>query len=93
MEDMRVCTVQDMPSCFSRPICQFAMFLNDQASNEVRQRLLSFVMRLACADGEEVEQQRQTYISAKTTSFKESRSWRARSPSDGSASWQTGYEA
>ena len=65
----RVCTVRDMPSCFSRPICEFAMFLNDQASNEVRQRLLPFVVRLACADSEEVEQQRQTYISSKMTRF------------------------
>ena len=68
-EYRRVCTVQDMPSCFSRPICQFAMFLSDQASNEVRQRLLPFVTRLACADSEEVEQQRQRYISAKMTRF------------------------
>jgi hypothetical protein len=62
-------TVKDMPSCFSRPICQFAMFLNDQAGNEARQRLLPFIMRLACADSEEVEQQRQTYISAKMIPF------------------------
>jgi hypothetical protein len=31
-EYRRVCTVRDMPSCFSRPICEFAMFLNDQAN-------------------------------------------------------------
>ena len=68
-EYRRVCTVQDMPSCFSRPICQFAMFLNDQATNEVRQRLLPFVLRLACADNAEVEQQRQRYISSKMTPF------------------------
>ena len=41
------------------------MFLNDQASNKERQRLLPFVMRLACADSEEIEQKRQTYISSK----------------------------
>jgi hypothetical protein len=58
-------TVGDMPSCFSRPICEFAMFLNDQASNKERQRLLPFVMRLACADSEQIEQKRQTYISSK----------------------------
>jgi hypothetical protein len=45
------------------------MFLNDQASNEERQRLLPFVMRLACADTEEMEQERQRYISAKTTRY------------------------
>jgi hypothetical protein len=45
------------------------MFLNDQASNQERQQLLPFVMRLACADSEEVEQQRQTYISRRTTRF------------------------
>jgi hypothetical protein len=58
-------TVRDMPSCFSRPICEFAMFLNDQASNKERQRLLPFVMRLACADSVQIEQKRQTYISSK----------------------------
>jgi len=68
-EYRRVYKVQDMPSCFSRPICEFAMFLNDQASNQERQQLLPFVMRLACADSEEVEQQRQTYISRRTTRF------------------------
>jgi hypothetical protein len=66
-EYRRVCTAQDMPSCFSRPICQFAMFLNDQAGDGVRQRLLPFIIRLACADSEEVELQRQRYISAKMT--------------------------
>ena len=68
-EYRRVCKVRDIPSCFSRPICEFAMFLNDQASNQERQQLLPFVMRLACADSEEVEQQRQTYISRRTTRF------------------------
>jgi hypothetical protein len=57
-------TVTDMPSCFSRPICEFAMFLNDQASNKERQRLLPFVMRLTCADSEQIEKKRQTYISS-----------------------------
>jgi hypothetical protein len=45
------------------------MFLNDQANNEVRQQLLPFVMRLACADSEEVEQQRQTYIFSEMIPF------------------------
>jgi hypothetical protein len=62
----RIGNVTQMPSCFSRPICEFAMFLNDQVSNEERQRLLPFVTRLACADTEEVEQQRQRYISSNT---------------------------
>jgi hypothetical protein len=65
----RIFKVTQMPSCFSRPICEFAMFLNDQADDEERQRLLPFVMRLACADTEEVEQQRQRYIASKTTRF------------------------
>ena len=45
------------------------MFLNDQASNRERQQLLPFVMHLACADSEEVEQQRQTSVSKRTTRF------------------------
>src|ERR671917_661188 len=32
-----------MPDCFSRPICRFAMRLNDLADDEERQRLLPFV--------------------------------------------------
>src|SRR5829696_4991924 len=42
--------VEDMPECFSRPVCHFAMQLNDIASHAQRQRLLPFVTRLACAD-------------------------------------------
>src|SRR3954452_1583843 len=64
-----ISNVTEMPSCFSRPICEFAMFLNDHASNAERQRLLPFVVRLACADTDEVEQQRQRYISSKTIRF------------------------
>src|SRR3712207_6349274 len=45
--------VDDMPECFSRPICRFAMMLNDQADDVDRQRLLPFVTRLACADRSE----------------------------------------
>ena len=55
-------TVEDMPDCFSRPICQLAMWLNDEASDEERQRLLPFVTRLACADTPEIERARATYI-------------------------------
>src|SRR5919199_5499597 len=55
---------REMPSCFSRPICYFAMWLNDMANDEDRQRLLPFVTRLACADVLEVERERVAYIYA-----------------------------
>jgi hypothetical protein len=51
-------TVDDMPGCFSHPICRLAMHLNDEASDEERQQLLLFVTRLACADRVEVERTR-----------------------------------
>ena len=55
-------SVEDMPECFSRPICRYAMRLNDEASNSERQQLLRFVTRLACADTPEVERRRESYI-------------------------------
>jgi hypothetical protein len=55
-------SVQDMPACFSRPICTLALYLNDWSSDEERQQLVPFVTRLACADTAEVEQQREAYI-------------------------------
>jgi hypothetical protein len=55
---------EDMPACFSRPICRFAMHLNDEASDADRQRLLPFVTRLACADTPEIERAREVYIVA-----------------------------
>src|SRR5690349_2945292 len=58
-------TVEEMPDCFSRPICRLAMQLNDQASDEERQQLLPFVTRLACADTREIEHQRAAYIHAR----------------------------
>ena len=58
--------VEEMPKCFSRPICRFAMRLNDEASDKQRQRLLPFVTRLACADTEQVEWERETFIRART---------------------------
>ena len=58
--------VDDMPPCFSRPICRLAMRLNDEAGDEERQRLLPFVTRLACADAEEVERERADYIRSRT---------------------------
>src|SRR4051794_37691075 len=58
-------SVEDMPECFSRPICRLAMQLNDQASDEERQQLLPYVTRLACADSPEVERARAAYIQAR----------------------------
>src|ERR671910_1306442 len=55
-------TVEDMPACFSRPICRLALRMNDAATDEERQQLLPFVTRLACADTPEVEQEREVYI-------------------------------
>ena len=55
-------SVEDMPACFSRPICRLAMQLNDEADDEERQQLLPFVTRLACADTAEVERRRAAYI-------------------------------
>jgi hypothetical protein len=60
-----VYAVEDMPDCFSRPICALTMQLNDEASDEERQLLLPFVIRLACADTAEVEQQRNVYIASR----------------------------
>ena len=53
---------EDMPACFSRPICRLAMQLNDCSGDAHRQRLLPFVMRLACADTPEIERERASYI-------------------------------
>jgi len=58
-------SVEDMPACFSRPICQLAMQLNDQADDEQRQHLLPFVTRLACADTPTVEREREAYIATR----------------------------
>ena len=38
-------SVDEMPACFSRPICRLAMRLNDEATEEQRQRLLPFVTK------------------------------------------------
>jgi hypothetical protein len=57
--------VEDMPYCFSRPICKLAMQLNDYASDAERQRLLLFVTRLACADTPAIELERAAYIRSK----------------------------
>jgi hypothetical protein len=58
-------SVDEMPACFSRPICRLAMRLNDEAADEQRQHLLPFVTRLACADTELIERQRAAYINAR----------------------------
>lgn len=57
-----VASVSRMPSCFSRPICQLAMRLNDEATDAERRRLLPFVTRFACADSRQVELERARYI-------------------------------
>ena len=58
--------VEEMPACFSRPICRLAMRLNDEATDKQRQRLLPFVTRLACADTEQIERERAAYIHTRT---------------------------
>ena len=57
--------VEEMPECFSRPICKLAMHLNDSANETERQRLLPFVTRLACADTSDVEAKRAAFINSK----------------------------
>jgi hypothetical protein len=61
-----ITTAEEMPNCFSRPICRLAMRLNDSAGEVERQRLLPFVTRLACADTPEVERERTAYIAQHT---------------------------
>jgi hypothetical protein len=56
-------TVDNLPDCFARPICRFAMLLND----EERQRLRPYVTRLACADTREIESARATFIASRVT--------------------------
>ena len=60
----RIGSVKKMPACFSRPICELAMHLNDNATDAQRQQLILFVTRLACADTIWVERERQRYIDA-----------------------------
>src|SRR3954454_7743241 len=57
--------VEQMPACFSRPICKLAMQLNDSASDAERQLLLPFVTTLACADTPAVEAKRSSFIRSK----------------------------
>jgi hypothetical protein len=65
-EYRRIRWAHHMPKCFSRPICRLAMQLNDDATDEERQRLLPYVTRLACADTPEVERARAAYIARHT---------------------------
>jgi hypothetical protein len=58
-------SVEDMPDCFSRPICTLALQLNDEASDDERQHLLPFVTRLACRDTVATELAREAYIAAR----------------------------
>jgi hypothetical protein len=55
-------SAEEMPECFSRPICNLVIEVNDQASDADRQRLLPYVTRLACADSPKVEAERSAYI-------------------------------
>ena len=64
-EYKQIRSAEEMPECFSRPICRFAMWLNDMASDEERQCLLPFVIRLACADSLTVECIREHYIATR----------------------------
>src|ERR671932_386647 len=64
-----ITSVDQMPNCFSRPICRLAMQLNDGAGNTERQRLLPFVTRLACADTPEIENEREAYIESQMPRF------------------------
>ncbi|HEX2552571.1 MAG TPA: hypothetical protein VHL98_02645 [Microvirga sp.] len=62
-------TAEEMPPCFSRPICRFAMLLNDLAGDDDRQRLMPYVLRLACADTPAVERLRAAFIEQQTRGF------------------------
>ena len=55
-------SAEHMPECFSRPICAYALRLNDLSGHAERQQLLRFVTRLACADSPEIERRREGYI-------------------------------
>jgi hypothetical protein len=64
-----ICAAHEMPNCFSRPICELAMFLNDSSTDGERQRLLPYVTRLACADTPEVEKARAKYIKKQVCNY------------------------
>ena len=66
--------VENMPECFSRPLCHLAMQLNDSAREAERQRLLPFVVRLACADTPDIERAGELYRGAHANVFLRRRS-------------------
>jgi len=62
-EYQHIFNVELMPICFSRPICAFAMLLNDTIDHHSRQKLMKYVMRLSgSADSENIENQRRMVI-------------------------------
>jgi hypothetical protein len=63
-------SAEEMPVCFSRPICEHAIEVNDQASDADRQRLLPYVTRLACADSPKIEAKRAAYIARYTQGYR-----------------------
>ena len=64
LEYRRVDSADDLPNCFSRPIAQFALRLNDLMPAKLRQKyLMPFILRLAdSADGPAIELQRTQLI-------------------------------
>lgn len=55
-----VSSPQDLPPCFSQPIAKLAMTINDFMPDDLRQKLMKYVCRLAgSADIEEVEKRRE----------------------------------
>lgn len=66
-EYQAVICVDEMPSCFSRPITAFAMALNDVLPNEQRQRLIKYVYQLVgTADDQVTETARANLINRLT---------------------------
>ena len=60
----KVDSVLDMPPCFSRVICSYALTLNDRMPENIRtEKLAPFITRLAgTADTPEVEKERAKYL-------------------------------
>ena len=60
-------SADELPPCFSRPICNFAMFLNDFMPDDARQSLIAYVPRLiGTADHMVIEGTREAIIRAGT---------------------------
>lgn len=64
LEYRTIASPDDCPPCFSRPIAEYALCLNDSMPSYIRQKLLTpFVLRLAgTADSEKIEIQREQLI-------------------------------